>query len=112
MNSKATNPSRALVKRRRFRLGGGDQLHMPVIECVDQRDETLGLVAPLRANDRDRIEDHGMEPPRDRQKIGGAERHFAKIGKCKARHIGAGLRHMNRMAEHIEGDRRAARRRR
>ena len=50
-----------------------------------------------------------MELPRERQKIGGPERYFAKIGKAEACHIGTCLRHMNRVAEHIEGHWGAAR---
>ena len=80
---------------------------MPIVESVDQRNEPLGFVAPGRVNDRDCIEDHRMEPPRKFEKIGGSERNPAKISKGKARHIGAGLRHMHRVAEHIEGHRRA-----
>ena len=71
------------VKVAGFRLGGGNKLHMPIIESVDQRDKPLGFIAPSRANDRDGIEDHGMEPPRKSEKIGGAERQPAKIAKAK-----------------------------
>jgi len=49
-----------LVKRRRFGVRGGDQLHLVLVKCVDQRDETSGFVAPFGPQLRNADHDHSV----------------------------------------------------
>src|SRR5947209_1687562 len=62
------------IKILRLGRGRGDQLDVPVIKRVDQIDETLRLVALVRLDDRDVVEDDRVKGARERQEIGGAER--------------------------------------
>ena len=38
-------------------LGGGEKLHVSIVERIDEDDEALGLVAPLEGHARDVVED-------------------------------------------------------
>src|SRR5690349_25114570 len=63
------------------RSGGTDQLHILVIERVDQNDEAACFIALLGTKPRNMIDENGTERMRNREIVGGGERADAKIGE-------------------------------
>src|SRR5947209_16810581 len=61
------------IEVRRLRCGRGDQLHVPVVERVDEVDEALGLVALTRLDDRDVVEHDRVEGARQGEEVGRTE---------------------------------------
>ena len=84
----------------RVGLGGGgrDQLHVHVVERVDQDDEALRGVAVVVGHRRHMIENDGVIFAADAQIVGGRQRLFAQIVKGKARHPHGGARHVQAAA--------------
>ena len=65
------------IKRFGLSFGGGDELHVHVVERVDEDDEALCGVAGLERRQRDTIENNSVIFVRDAQIIGGSERLLA-----------------------------------
>ncbi len=67
------------VQVHRLGVGGADQLAARLVERIDEMDETPRLVAVVRPELRDAVEDQGVEAPGQRQVVGGAQCPGAEI---------------------------------
>ena len=56
------------------RGGRADEMHVFVVERVDQKNEAARLVAHLRTHLRDMVDEHGREIARDLEIVGGTQR--------------------------------------
>src|SRR5215471_20771665 len=75
----------SLVKGGWFCCRGSKQLHACLVQCVDQRDETLGFIAVSVGHDRHTIDHDRVELMRDTQVVNGTERLLAKVMKTETR---------------------------
>jgi len=82
-----------LVERFGRGCGGGVEFDALVVERVDERDEAFGLVAVLRCDDGDIVDDQRVKRLRNRDEIEIAQGRLAEIGIGKARDAFARLRH-------------------
>ena len=53
-------PLISAIKRLRLGFCRGDELHVHVVERVDEDDEPFGGVTPLEGEDRDAVENNGV----------------------------------------------------
>src|SRR3546814_7987261 len=65
-------------------------------------DEAFGLVAVVRPEQRDVVDHHGVEGPREAKEIRWAERRFAQIGKREPCHPARLARHRQLAAEQLQ----------
>ena len=88
----------AAIERVGLRLGRGDQLHVHVVEGVDQDDEALGGIAVVESHHRHAVENDGVVFVRDAQIVGGGKRLLAQIVEGKTRDTHGGARHVHACA--------------
>src|SRR5689334_20529904 len=60
------------IKALGLRVGGGEKLHLVLVEGVDESHEARRFVAHIGSHHRDTDDDHGVETPGDGEIIGSA----------------------------------------
>ena len=95
LNSGSFEALFGLVERIGLRRRRSNQLHIHVVERVDQDDESLGGVSVIERHDRNVVDDDGVIFVRDAQIIGGGKRLLRTDRESEPRHPLGGARNMH-----------------